>query len=170
MIRTVIVLLLGIFMALVVYAGQSDFGKESRDAGTSASRQIHESQIKGYDFSYRMVQTTEPDSFYREMPYQLASVPELTLADGPENTQLVLFITDAQGRNVVDAKVKYRVSGPGQGILESGGFPLKGGYAAGIYCTQPGVYRIEAEIELLDKKKILVDRFDFSHQPESILN
>jgi len=159
-----IVLVLGLFMALVVYAGQSGFDRESRETGPPPSRQIHESQIKGYGFSYRMVKTVEPEVFYRETPYRLTS-PKLTLGENSENAQLMLFITDAEGNNVVDAKVTYRILSPEKDALESGGFLLKGGYAAGIYCNQPGIYKIETEIELLDNQKILVDRFAFAHQP-----
>ena len=171
MIRTLIVLVLGIFMALVVYAGQSGFDGESHEPGPLLSHQIHESQIRGYDFSYRMVKTVDAEIFYREMPYQLTSAPKLAMGSNSDNTQLVLFITDAEGKNVMDAKVIYRISSPGKDTLESGSFPLKGGYAAGIYCTQPGVYKIEAEIELMDnEEKILVDRFAFAHKPGSVPN
>ncbi|MBN1140799.1 MAG: hypothetical protein JXB25_03220 [Deltaproteobacteria bacterium] len=164
MIRTLIVLALGVFMALVVYAGQTGFDGEKRDGAPSPSRRIHESQVRGYDFSYRMVQTPGPSVFYQQVPYQLTSSPQMGISRNREKSQLVLFITDSDGKEVMDAKVKYRIMGPRKETLESGGFPLKGGYAAGIYCTEPGTYKIEAEIELTDKHKVLVDRFAFFNQ------
>jgi len=170
MMRTLIVLALGFFMALVVYAGQTGYDRETQAQEPSPSRMIHETQVRGYDFSYRMMETVEANIFYRQTPYQLAAPPAWFKENGSDNTQLVLFITDSEGKNVADAKVKYRIMSPARDTLESGGFPMKGGYAAGVYCSQAGIYQIEAKIELQNKEKVFVDRFAFIHRPESVLN
>lgn len=171
MIRALIVLVLGIFMALMVYAGQSSFDGERRDPEMMPSRHVHESQVKGYDFTYRMVKTAGPSDFYQNLPYRLITPSREGVSKGAQEPQLVLFITDEMGNEVMDAKVKYRILGPRKDTLESGGFPLKGGYAGGIYCREPGTYKIEAEIELTDLNKVLVDRFAFSNQlPEIFLH
>jgi hypothetical protein len=165
MIRAVIICVLGAFMALVVYAGQVGYGRDVPEKRIETPKAIHESQVKGYEFSYQLVNTEGPFSFYRNIPYQLAGQSSQDTFEGAPKPQLILFITDSLGNEIVDAKVKYKIVGPQKDILEAGGFPVKGGYAAGIYCTDPGTYKIEAEIELSDYKKTLVDRFAFYNRP-----
>ncbi len=152
-------------MAIVVYAGQVGYGRDFPKTKDEAPKAIHESQVKGYEFSYQLVNTEGPFSFYRNIPYQLAEQTQENSLGGSQKPQLILFITDSLGNEIIDAKVKYKIVGPQKDILEAGGFPLQGGYAAGIYCTDPGTYRIEAEIELSEYKKTLVDRFAFFNRP-----
>ena len=167
MIRALIICVLGAFMAIVVYAGQVGYGRDVPEKSMEAPKAVHESQVKGYEFSYQLVNTEGPFTFYRNIPYQLTEQLRQgqDVLEGTPKPQLILFITDALGNEIVDAKVKYKIVGPQKDILEAGGFPVKGGYAAGIYCTDPGTYKIEAEIELSDSKKSLVDRFAFYNQP-----
>ena len=165
MIRALIICVLGAFMAIVVYAGQVGYGRDVPEKKIEAPKAIHESQVKGYEFSYQLVNTEGPFSFYRNIPYQLAGQPLQDVFEGAPKPQLILFITDSRGHEIIDAKVKYKIVGPQKDILEAGGFPVEGGYAAGIYCTDPGTYKIEAEIELSDYKKTLVDRFAFYNRP-----
>jgi hypothetical protein len=165
MIRALIICVLGAFMAIVVYAGQVGYGRDVPETKDEAPKAIHESLVKGYEFSYQLVNTEGPFSFYRNIPYQLAEQNQENSLGGSQKPQLILFITDSLGNEIIDAKVKYKIVGPQKDILEAGGFPLQGGYAAGIYCTDPGTYRIEAEIELSEYKKTLVDRFAFFNRP-----
>jgi hypothetical protein len=165
MIRAFVICFLGAFMALVVYAGQVGYGRDVPENRIETPKAIHESQVKGYEFSYQLVNSEGPFSFYRNIPYQLAEQSVQVGFEGPPKPQLILFITDSLGNEIVDAKVKYKIVGPQKDILEAGGFPVKGGYAAGIYCTDPGTYKIEAEIELSDYKNTLVDRFAFNNRP-----
>lgn len=165
MVRAFIICILGAFMALVVYAGQVGYGRDVPDKKIEAPKAVHESQVKGYEFSYQLVCTEGPFSFYRNIPYQKAVQPGPGGMEEEPKPQLILFITDSLGKEIIDAKVTYKIVGPQQDILEAGGFPVEGGYAAGIYCTDPGTYKIEAAIELSDYKRTLVDRFAFDNHP-----
>ena len=83
-----------------------------REKKVEAPKAIHESQVKGYEFSYQLVTTEGPFSFYRNIPYQLVGQPRQDVFEGVQKPQLILFITDSLGNEIIDAKVKYKIVGP----------------------------------------------------------
>ena len=136
----------------MVYGGRispiKEMGKDS-----SAHRSIYQTSTGDYLFSYKVVDASQAVVPCQSLPYALSLFSH--------SSRLMLFITDPSGNEVTDAKVRYRITAPGNSFFEVGGFLVEGGYAAGIQSMVTGLYRIEAEIELPDHHMPVVNNFSF---------
>ena len=139
-------------MSLMVYGGKLSALKEMGRA-SSAHRSIYQTSTGEYMFSYKVVDASQAVVPCQSLPYALSLFSH--------SSRLMLFITDPSGNEVTDAKVRYRITAPGNSFFEVGGFPVEGGYAAGVQSMATGVYRIEAEIELPDSPIPVINNFSF---------
>ena len=139
-------------MSLMVYGGRVSLLKGT---GKTASphRSIYQTSTGDYLFSYQVVDASQAVVPCQSLPYALSLFSH--------SSRLVLFITDPSGHEVTNAKVRYRITAPGNSFFEVGGFLVEGGYAASVQSTASGVYRIEAEIELPDQHIPVVNNFSF---------
>jgi len=128
-IRTLIILSCGAVMALAAYAGQTGY----KDDDAVSSVELHTSTVDGYYFDYRIIYAGGKTEVVKEGQNQ---------AKSPE---LILFITDPDGRKVSEAMVKYTVAGPRGCEMKARGLPVQGGYGTDMYCDIRGDYCIKAE-------------------------
>lgn len=139
--RTLVILLCGIAMALVAYAGQKG-GPESdslEHLGRHRGESIHLSEKNGFLLDYRLLPAD---------PSSPSKAPEL-----------VLYIS-GEGEGLVDeAAVVYSITGPRGSKLQARALPLLGSYEADIYFSVPGRYLVATEIRT--SRGTLNDRFDY---------
>ncbi len=139
-IRSLIVLAIGVAMALAAYAGQSGYRDDQPIGSGGLLKSIRSSVVQGHRFDYRLAYRQEDGP---------ASEAELLGASSGKSTsgpELMLFLSDPAGDLVYSAEVKYTVTGPRGTQIKARALPMEGGYAAGIYCSRRGLYQVQAEV------------------------
>jgi hypothetical protein len=120
--------------------------------GAPAGEKIREAQVQGYRLTYYLLDVGQ--------------------AAGPRTEHLMVFVTAADGKDVTDAAVSYRLTGPGaqeRTVLAScakGGqfncrvgpeqhtakaMSMAGGYGADVEVHEKGDYKITTKVTVGDK-------------------
>ncbi len=150
-IRSLVVLAIGVAMALAAYAGQSGYRDDQPFTSGIRLKSIHIAEVQGHRFDYRLAYRQE-DGPASEA--ELLGVSSGKSTNGPE---LMLFLSDPAGDLLYSAEVKYTVTGPRGTKIKARALPMEGGYAAGIYCNRRGLYQVQAEV--MTSGLDLVDKF-----------
>jgi len=139
--RTLVILLCGIAMALVAYAGQKG-GPDSDSIemlGRHRGESIRLSEQNGYLLDYRLLPADK--------------------AASTKSPELILYISGQDEGLVDEATVVYSITGPRGSSLQARALPVLGSYEADIYFPVPGRYLVATEIQTA--RGTLSDRFDY---------
>jgi hypothetical protein len=111
---------------------------------------IHNSEVQGYKFSYRLIDIRE------KMAAMKGKMPE-----GMDATNhLMVYIKDSEGKTIEDAKVGYLVEGPDGSTQKLMCMGMGGGYGSDLKLTDSGAYVIKTKAVANGKK--LVDEFTYT--------
>ncbi|BCR05863.1 hypothetical protein DESUT3_29320 [Desulfuromonas versatilis] len=139
-IRSLVVLAIGVAMALAAYAGQAGFHGGDAFGPGGRFEPIHTSVVQGHRLDYRLA-FRQPSG--QLSPAEASELPAEGLTVGPE---LVVFLSDPAGELIYSAEVKYDVIGPQGTRIKARALPVEGGFAAGIYCSSRGLYQVQTEV------------------------
>ena len=139
-----------------VYAmDKHDHGKETEGMDHSAhtGENIHNSKKEGYTLAYHLI----------DMKAQMAAMKEHAQAHGAEKMDmthhLMVYLTDADGNPVKDAKVGYLVVNPDGTNQKLMCMHMKGGFGSDINLKQKGTYTIKTKALSGDTK--IMDQFSY---------
>ncbi len=139
-----------------VYAmDKHDHGKgtEGIDHSAHTGENIHNSKKEGYTLAYHLI----------DMKAQMASMKEHAHTHGSEKMDmthhLMVYLTDADGNPVTDAKVGYLVVNPDGTNQKLMCMHMKGGFGSDINLKQKGTYTIKTKALSGDTK--LMDQFSY---------
>ena len=120
-----------LFLISTGYA--ADAGKTMDHSGHVGER-IHESKVEGFSLAYHLL----------ELP-------------GKEDRHLMVYVFDAKGAPVADAKVGYLVVGPDGGKQKVMAMAMNDSFGGDVNFTAKGAYTVKTKILAGEKK--LVDSF-----------
>ncbi len=142
-VRTLVILVSGIAMALVAYAGQMGYNDEGSLESFRFPRgdSIHISIQDGFMLDYRLLAQQDSSS-----------------SDSSRSPELVLCITGERQRLVDEASVIYRIIGPRGTEVQAQALSVLGCYEADIFWDAPGRYQVTTEIRTA--RGTFNDRFD----------
>ena len=155
-VNSVIIMTVAAFFALTVQAyakeaGGHDHGSHSMDHSGHTGENIHNSEKDSYRLAYHLI----------DMKAQMAAMKDHGHAKSMENMDithhLMVYITDADGNNVTDAKVGYLVINPDGTKQKVMCMAMKGGFGADISLKQKGAYTIKTKAVSGDKR--IMDTF-----------
>ena len=139
-----------------VYAmDKHDHGKgtEGIDHSSHTGENIHNSKKEGYTLAYHLI----------DMKAQMAAMKEHAQAHGSEKMDmthhLMVYLTDADGDQVKDAKVGYLVVNPDGTKQKLMTMHMKGGFGSDINLKQKGTYTIKTKA--LSGNTKIMDQFSY---------
>jgi len=139
-----------------VYAKEAhDHGHENEemDHSARAGENIHNSKKDGYTLAYHLI----------DMKAQMDAMNDHTQAHGSGNMDvthhLMVYLSDADGNPVDDAKVGYLVVNPDGTKQKLMSMYMKGGFGSDISLMQKGTYTIKTKALSGDKK--IMDQFAY---------
>ena len=139
-----------------VYAmDKHDHGKgtEGIDHSAHTGENIHNSKKEGYTLAYHLI----------DMKAQMTAMKEHAQAHGTEKMDmthhLMVYLTDADGNQVKDAKVGYLVVNPDGTNQKLMTMHMKGGFGSDINLKQKGTYTIKTKALSGDTK--ILDQFTY---------
>jgi hypothetical protein len=151
-----IILFVGFFLTNNVYAmDKHDHGKgtEGVDHSAHTGENIHNSKKEGFTLAYHLI----------DMKAQMAAMkdnPQAQGSGGMEMTHhLMVYLTDADGNTVKEAKVGYLVVNPDGTNQKLMSMHMKGGFGSDINLTQKGTYTIKTKVLSGDIK--IMDQFSY---------
>ncbi|MGD8241379.1 MAG: hypothetical protein PVF59_01035, partial [Desulfobacterales bacterium] len=114
---------------------------------------IHNAKKEGYTLAYHLI----------DMKAQMAAMKEHAQAHGAEKMDmthhLMVYLTDADGHPVKDAKVGYLVVNPDGTNQKLMTMHMKGGFGSDINLKQKGTYTIKTKALSGDIK--IMDQFSY---------
>jgi hypothetical protein len=144
-------------LAHPVYATDThDHGHEAGEIDHSAhtGENIHNSKKEGYTLAYHLI----------DMKAQMAAMKEHAQAHGSGDMDmthhLMVYLTDADGNSVKDAKVGYLVVNPDGTKQKLMCMHMKGGFGSDISLKQKGTYTIKTKALSGDIK--VMDQFSYT--------
>ena len=139
-----------LFEILLVLPGFSQNSGSAIDHSGHIGAVVHESTIEGFSFAYHLIDLRKDADEMKDM-------------EGAKETDqthhLMVYVTDSQGRSVLDAKLGYLVEGPDSAKQKLMTIGMQGAYGANVNFKQKGMYTIKAKCLIGDKK--LFDRFSY---------
>jgi hypothetical protein len=128
-------------------------GAEGIDHSARTGENIHNSEKKGYTLAYHLI----------DMKAQMAAMKEHAEAHGSGKMDmthhLMVYLTDADGNFVKDAKVGYLIVNPDGTKQKLMCMPMKGGFGSDISLKQKGTYTIKTKALSADQK--IMDQFTY---------
>ena len=155
--KTMTMILFAVFILTNnVYAmDKHDHGKgtEGIDHSAHTGENIHNSKKEGYTLAYHLI----------DMKAQMAAMKEHAQAHGSEKMDmthhLMVYLTDADGNQVKDAKVGYLVVNPDGTNQKLMTMHMKGGFGSDINLKQKGTYTIKTKA--LSGNTKIMDQFSY---------
>ena len=152
---TMILFTVFIIISNVYAMDKHDHGKGTGGIDHSAhtGENIHNSKKEGYTLAYHLI----------DMKAQMAAMKEHAQAHGTEKMDmthhLMVYLTDADGNQVKDAKVGYLVVNPDGTNQKLMCMHMKGGFGSDINLKQKGTYTIKTKALSGDTK--IMDQFSY---------
>lgn len=139
-----------------VYAmDEHDHGKGTMEVDHSAhtGENIHNSKKEGFTFAYHLI----------DMKAQMAAMKDHQHAHDSEKMEmthhLMVYLTDADGNPLKEAKVGYLVVNPDGSKQKLMCMHMKGGFGSDINLTQKGTYTVTTKALSGDTK--VMDQFSY---------
>ncbi len=164
-VRGLTTLCVALALAVPAAAGNDmDHGKmkgmkmeHGKGGGEMMGKPIHTSEVDGYTFTYRLIDMKKK----MEMMKNMKGMDMKGMDHGKmKSHHLMVFLTDADGKPVIDAKVGFKVEGADttQKMMCMG---MKGGFGADVDLPSSGTYTVKAKAVV--GGKTLVDTFTYEH-------
>ncbi|MDJ0723124.1 MAG: hypothetical protein QNJ04_15915 [Desulfobacterales bacterium] len=159
--KVVTMILFALFLSTGnVYAmDKHDHGKEHGkemegvDHSAHAGENIHNSQKDGYALAYHLIDIKAQMATMKNNPQAHDSgMMEMT-------HHLMVYLTDADGHPMKEAKVGYLVVNPDGTKQKLMSMHMKGGFGSDINLTQKGTYTIKTKVLSGDTK--IMDQFSY---------
>ncbi|MBC2714469.1 MAG: hypothetical protein HF978_04085 [Desulfobacteraceae bacterium] len=122
------------------------------DSCCASDKPIHEADINGYHFVYKLIDMKEKMKDMKDMDHDMEKMTA--------TQHLMLFIKNAKGDAVEADKVGFLITGPDgkdQKVMTMG---MSGGYGADVNLSLPGEYSVKAKALIGEQK--LVDSFTYT--------
>ncbi len=122
------------------------------DSCCASDKPIHEADINGYHFVYKLIDMREKMKGMKNMDHDMDKMTA--------THHLMLFIKNAKGDAVEAGKVGFMITGldgKDQKVMTMG---MSGGYGADVNLSQPGEYSVKAKALVGEQK--LVDSFTYT--------
>ena len=122
------------------------------DSCCASDKPIHEADIVGYHFAYKLIDLKEKMKDMKNMHHDMEKMTA--------THHLMLFIKNAKGDAVEADKVGFLITGQdgkGQKAMAMG---MSGGYGADITLSQPGEYTVKTKAVMGEQK--LMDSFIYT--------
>ena len=154
--------------ALGAHAGSMDHGSMKMGASETKGHEkgmaheghmgdmIHESTVEGYKFAYHVIDNAAQMEKAKEMKGMSMKGHDMGQM---KSHHLMLYLVGPDGKPVEDAKVGYKVEGPGKTEQKVMTMGMKGGYGADVDLKEKGTYEIKAKAVVGGKS--LVDEFKY---------
>jgi hypothetical protein len=173
-IRTLTALVLGMALVLPAYASEKGHGAmkgtdhptktdhpSKMDHSGHMGEMIHESTVDGYQLAYHLI---DMKAKMKAMMSKQGSESKGSDTKSHDMSQLkshhlMVFITGPDGKKLTDAKVGYKVEGPGGSEQKTMAMAMKGGFGADVDMEAAGTYEIKTKAMAGDKK--LIDEFTY---------
>jgi hypothetical protein len=151
------ILFSGLILANNVYAKDTHdhgHGTEEIDHSVHTGENIHNSKKEGYTLAYHLI----------DMKAQMAAMKEHAQSHDSGKMDmthhLMVYLTDANGNSVKDAKVGYLVVNPDGAKQKLMCMYMKGGFGSDISLKQKGTYTIKTKALSGDIK--IMDQFSYT--------
>lgn len=146
---TTLLLTLPVLSGAMDHGHSSMSGMEGTEKGAKTAgrhgTQIREAKVEGYKFEYYLI----------DMKEMMKGMDMSKM----KSHHLMVYVTRPDGKLVEDAKVGFKVAGPGeeQKVMA---MAMSGGYGSDIDFKAKGAYQVAAKVA--DKDKALIDEFSYS--------
>jgi hypothetical protein len=147
-IRTLILLSLGIALAVPSFAAHEEHGS-SHSAEKHHGQKIREAKVAGYQLEYNLIDMREAMSGMKE--HNMAKM---------KSHHLMLYLKGLDGKYMQDAKVGFWLTGPGGKDQKTMAMAMGEGFGADIDLKVEGTYRIKTKAVVGDKT--LTDEFTYN--------
>jgi len=103
----------------------------------ASDKPIHEADINGYHFVYKLIDLKEKMKGMKDMQHDMEKMTA--------THHLMLFIKNAKGDAVEADKVGYLITGPDGKDQKAMAMGMGGGYGADVTLSQPGDYTVKTK-------------------------
>ncbi|GBC59914.1 hypothetical protein DENIS_0856 [Desulfonema ishimotonii] len=122
-------------------------GHGSTDHSGHTGNKIHEARVNGWHLTYELIDM-------REKMKGMKNMPEM------KNTHhLMVYVRDAEGKTVDNAKVGYLIEGPDDARQKAMCMGMGGGFGADVNMGAAGKYMVKTKVMAGDTK--LMDEFGY---------
>jgi len=136
-----------VLMIALVSQGFSAEHKHKKGDHETGNSVIHESKVDDFGLRYELIDMAAK---MKEMP----DMPEMKMTH-----HLMVFVKDAQGHAVTQAKVGYLIQGPDKSKQKTMCMAMSGGFGADVNFKAKGVYTVMVKVIAGDKK--MKDTFEY---------
>lgn len=122
-------------------------GDDTKSHAASMDNQIHESNVDDFQMSYQLID-------------MMAKIKDMANKPEMKNTHhLMVYVKDAHGHALTQAKVGYLIQGPDQAKQKTMCMAMSGGFGADVNFKAKGVYTIQ--VKVMAGEKTLKDKFEY---------
>ena len=115
----------------------------------ATDKPIHEADINGYHFAYKLIDLKEKMKDMKDMQHDMEKMTA--------THHLMLFIKNADDKTIEAEKVGFMITGPDGNEQKIMAMGMSGGYGADINLSLPGEYTVKAKALIGEQK--LMDSF-----------
>jgi len=136
-----------VLMIALVSQGFSAEHKHKKGDQETGNPTIHESKVDGFGLRYELIDMAAK---MKDMP----DMPEMKMTH-----HLMVFVKDAHGHPVKQAKAGYMIQGPDKSKQKTMCMAMSGGFGADVNFKAKGVYTVMVKAVAGDTK--LKDKFEY---------